>query len=67
MNGIELFGSIKQFSTFRELLSSEKNASKRGKIFEIVSNIIIRFGVCNIFTNDNYEHYEGSNCFKKSL
>jgi len=60
MNGIELFESIKQFSTFRELLSSEKNASKRGKIFEIVSNIIIRFGVCNIFTNDNYEHYEGN-------
>jgi len=60
MNGIELFESIKQFSTFKELLSSEKNASKRGKIFEIVSNIIIRFGVCNIFTNDNYEHYEGN-------
>ncbi len=60
MNGIELFERIKQVSTFSELLQSVKVQSKRGKMFEIISNIIIRFGFCSIFTNDNYEHYEGN-------
>jgi hypothetical protein len=60
MNGIEIFESIKQFSTFKELLMSVVNPSKRGKIFEIVANIIIRFGFCSAFTNDKYDHYEGN-------
>lgn len=60
MNGVELFTRIKEVSTFTELLQSVNNKSKRGKIFEIVSNIIIRFGFCYIFTNDNYTHYEGN-------
>ena len=60
MNGIELFERIKDVSSFKELLSSVKNRSKRGKMFEIVSNIIIRFGFCSVFTNDNYDHYEGN-------
>ncbi len=63
MNGIELFERVKQVSSFEELLLSEKNPSdngKRGKMFEIVVNIIIRFGFCSAFTNDNYDHYEGN-------
>lgn len=60
MNGIELFERIKEVSTLEELLLSVKNLSKRGKMFEIVANIIIRFGFCSAFTNDNYEHYEGN-------
>jgi hypothetical protein len=60
MNGIKLFECIKEVSTLEELLLSVKNPSKRGKMFEIVANIIIRFGFCSAFTNDNYEHYEGN-------
>jgi hypothetical protein len=60
MNGIELFERVKEVSTLEELLLSVKNPSKRGKMFEIVANIIIRFGFCSAFTNDNYEHYEGN-------
>ena len=60
MNGIELFERVKAFSSFEELLLSVKNPSKRGKMFEIVANIIIRFGFCSAFTNDNYDHYEGN-------
>jgi hypothetical protein len=60
MNGIELFETIKKVSSFEELLLSEKNPSKRGKMFEIVANIIIRFGFCSAFTNDKYDHYEGN-------
>lgn len=60
MNGIKLFDLIKEVSTLEELLLSIKNPSKRGKMFEIVANIIIRFGFCSVFTNDNYEHYEGN-------
>ena len=60
MNGIELFERIKEVSSLEELLLSVKNQSKRGKMFEIISNIIIRFGFCSAFTNDNYEHYEGN-------
>lgn len=60
MNGIKLFERIKEFSTLEELLLSDKNPSKCGKMFEIVANIIIRFGFCSAFTNDNYEHYEGN-------
>lgn len=60
MNGIELFERVKEVSTLEELLLSVKNPSKRGKMFEIIANIIIRFGFCSAFTNDNYEHYEGN-------
>jgi len=60
MNGIELFERVKKVSTLEELLLSVKNPSRRGKMFEIVANIIIRFGFCSTFTNDNYEHYEGN-------
>jgi len=60
MNGIEIFKRVKEVSTLEELLLSVKNPTKRGKMFEIVSNIIIRFGFCSVFTNDNYEHYEGN-------
>lgn len=60
MNGIELFERVKAVSSFEELLLSVKNPSKRGKMFEIVANIIIRFGFCSTFTNDNYHHYEGN-------
>jgi len=60
MNGIELFERVKAVSSFEELLLSVKNPSKRGKMFEIVANIIIRFGFCSAFTNDNYDHYEGN-------
>jgi hypothetical protein len=60
MNGIELFECVKEVSTLEELLLSVKNPSKRGKMFEIVANIIIRFGFCSAFTNDNYDHYEGN-------
>jgi hypothetical protein len=60
MNGIELFQRVKEVLTLEELLLSVKNPSKRGKMFEIVANIIIRFGFCSTFTNDNYEHYEGN-------
>ena len=60
MNGIKLFERIKEVSTFKELLSSINNDSKRGKAFEIVSNIIIRFGFIPMFTNDKYDHYEGN-------
>jgi len=60
MNGIELFERVKEVSTLEELLLSVNNPSKRGKMFEIVTNIIIRFGFCSAFTNDNYEHYEGN-------
>ena len=60
MNGVKLFEQVKQSSTFDELLQSEKDSSKRGRMFEIVSNIIIRFGFCPIFSNDIYDHYEGN-------
>lgn len=60
MNGIQLFERIKEVSTLEELLLSVKNPSKRGKMFEIIANIITRFGFCSVFTNDNYEHYEGN-------
>jgi hypothetical protein len=60
MNGIEVFHRINEVSSFGELLSSVKNPSKRGKMFEIVVNIIIRFGFCLVFTNDKYNHYEGN-------
>jgi len=60
MNGLKLFESVKLVSTFGELLQSVKDASKRGKMFEIISNMIIRFGFCSVFTNDKYDHYEGN-------
>ena len=60
MNGIELFERVKTVSSFEELLLSVKNPSKRGKMFEIVTNMVIRFGFCSAFTNDNYDHYEGN-------
>ena len=60
MNGIEVFEIIKHFSTFQTLLSSFDEPSKRGKIFEIVSNIIIRFGFFPLFTNNIFQHYEGN-------
>jgi len=60
MNGTKLFERTKEVSSLNELLMSVKNSSKRGKMFEIVSNMIIRFGFCEEFTNENYEHYEGN-------
>ena len=60
MNGIKLFENVKLVSTFGELLQSVKDPSKRGKMFEIISNMIIRFGFCSAFTNDKYDHYEGN-------
>jgi hypothetical protein len=60
MNGIKIFARVKEVSTLEELLLSANNPSKRGKMFEIVANIIIRFGFCSPFTNDSYEHYEGN-------
>jgi len=69
MNGIKLFERIKQASTFDELIKSEKNKSNRGRIFEIVSNLIVRFGFCPLFENDTYNHYEGNinNCKLKKV
>jgi hypothetical protein len=60
MNGIKIFEQMKQVSCLTKLLQLEKNSGKRGKMFEIVSNIITRFGFCSLFTNDTYDHYEGN-------
>jgi hypothetical protein len=64
MNGIELFEAIKQVSTFAELLQSNKTKaetqSKKGNVFEKVSDLIIKFGFINIFPNDEYNHYSGN-------
>lgn len=69
MNAIELFDLFKDVSTLEEFLLSVDNASNRGKMFEIATNMIIRFGFCSIFTNDIYEHYEGNinNCKIKKV
>lgn len=66
MNGIELFESIKNVSTFDELLKyiNEKNEietqSKKGNIFEKVWDIIIKFGFCPKLPKDIYDHYDGN-------
>jgi hypothetical protein len=66
MKGIELFARIKQVSTFAELLQSVTNKtkaetqSKKGNVFEKVSDLIIKFGFINIFPNDEYNHYSGN-------
>ena len=66
MNGIELFERIQQVSTFDELLQSVNGKtkaeiqSKRGNVFEKVSDFIIKFGFYSILPNDIYDHYEGN-------
>ena len=60
MNGLELFEKIKRASTFIALVNEELTASKRGNVFEKVIDLIIKFGFCPNFPNNEYAHYEGN-------
>lgn len=60
INGIHIFERMKESSSLNKLLSSTTNLSKRGRMFEIIVNIMIRLGFCPLFTNDVFDHYEGN-------
>jgi len=64
----DLFEKIKISTLFADLISSYSQ-SKKGNIYEKTWDIIIKFGLLPILSNDNYEHYDGNinNCKLKKI
>lgn len=65
MNGKELINEIQSLSldTLLQKIQGKTKAetqSKRGNMFEKVADLIIKMGLCSIFPNDEYDHYEGN-------
>lgn len=60
MDGVELFETIKQNSSVIKILNIVKNHSKRGYLYEKLWSVIIKFGFCTKFPNDEYVHYDGN-------
>lgn len=66
MNGLELIEQIKSVSTFADILQSiigktkAETQSKRGNMYEKMWDLVIKFGFCDLFPNDEFYHYEGN-------
>jgi hypothetical protein len=66
MNGRELYEKIRECSTLKDLLYDIKGKSdgeiqsKRGNLYEKIWDLVIKFGFCKYFLNDEYIHYEGN-------
>ena len=58
----DLFEEIKISTLFTDLVSkvSSQSHSKNGNIYEKTWDMIIKFGLLPILSNDNYEHYDGN-------
>lgn len=48
------------FDNVNDILDNCKTQSEKGFIFERLFDIIIKFGFCNIFTNNNFNHLIGN-------
>jgi hypothetical protein len=66
MIGQELYEKIREVSTLSELLNNingkteSEIQSKKGNLYEKIWDLVIKFGFCKYFQNDEYIHYEGN-------
>lgn len=60
MNINEFINHVITFDNIDDILNACINDSIRGFIFERLFDIIIKFGFCDIFQNNNYNHLIGN-------
>ena len=60
MNIKDFIYYIITFDNIDDILQNSKTLSEKGFIFERLFDIVIKFGFCDIFNNNNFDHLIGN-------
>ena len=60
MNIKDFIDYIIKFNDVNDILDNCKTQSEKGSIFERLFDIVIKFGFCDVFINNNYKHLIGN-------